>query len=82
MPASVPASGDLSHAWGLISTNPAAAAGLADRGAISEGLRADLVLVDPEALRVVATIAGGHVAYLSPAGAARFSASVHTGQSD
>ena len=56
--------------------------GLADRGAISEGLRADLVLVDPEALRVVATIAGGRIAYLSPAGAARFSASVHTGQSD
>ena len=38
---------DLPRAWALISTNPAAAAGLADRGAIAEGLRADVVLVDP-----------------------------------
>ena len=49
----------ISRAWELISTNPAAAAGLADRGAIAEGLRADLVLVDPAIPRVVATIAGG-----------------------
>ena len=47
---------DLPHAWGLISANPAAAAGLADRGAIAEGLRADLVVVDPSVPRVVATI--------------------------
>ena len=38
---------DLPRAWDLISANPAAAAGLADRGAIAQGMRADLVLVDP-----------------------------------
>ncbi len=64
---------DLPHAWGLISTNPAAAAGLADRGAIDEGLRADLVLVDPDVPRVVATIADGRIAYLAADGAARLS---------
>jgi alpha-D-ribose 1-methylphosphonate 5-triphosphate diphosphatase len=64
---------DLPRAWELISTNPAAAAGLADRGAIEEGMRADLVLADPQIPRVVATIAGGRVAYLSAEGAARIS---------
>jgi alpha-D-ribose 1-methylphosphonate 5-triphosphate diphosphatase len=64
---------DLAHAWGLISTNPAAAAGLADRGAIAEGLRADIVVVDPTLQRVVATIACGRIAYLSAEGAARIS---------
>ena len=62
---------DLPRAWELISTNPAAAAGLPDRGAIAEGLRADLVLVDPVVPRVVATIAGGRVAYLTAEGTAR-----------
>jgi alpha-D-ribose 1-methylphosphonate 5-triphosphate diphosphatase len=65
---------DLSHAWGLISENPAAAAGLSDRGAIAEGLRADLILVDPNVPRVVATIAKGRIAYLAAEGAARLSA--------
>jgi alpha-D-ribose 1-methylphosphonate 5-triphosphate diphosphatase len=68
---------DLPRAWGLISTNPAAAAGLADRGAIAEGLRADLVLVDPATPRVVATIAGGRIAYLTADGAARLSSATH-----
>ena len=58
--------------WPLISGNPAAAAGLSDRGQIAPGLRADLVIVsrDP-APHVVATIAGGRLAYLSAEGAAR-----------
>jgi alpha-D-ribose 1-methylphosphonate 5-triphosphate diphosphatase len=62
---------DLPRAWDLISANPAAATGLADRGAIAEGLRADLVLVDPIVPRVVATIAGGRIAYLTAEGAGR-----------
>lgn len=62
---------DLPRAWDLISANPAAAAGLSDRGAIEEGLRADVVLVDPMVPRVVATIAGGHIAYLTADGASR-----------
>jgi alpha-D-ribose 1-methylphosphonate 5-triphosphate diphosphatase len=62
---------DLPSAWALISSNPAAAAGLTDRGAIAEGLRADLVLVDPKVPRVVATIVGGRIAFLTADGAAR-----------
>lgn len=55
---------DLAAAWRLVSANPAAATGLADRGRIAAGARADLVLVDPApAPRVVATIAGGRIAY-------------------
>jgi alpha-D-ribose 1-methylphosphonate 5-triphosphate diphosphatase len=64
---------DLPSAWSLISANPATAAGLSDRGAIAEGMRADLVLVDPTTPRVIATIAGGRIAYLTAAGAARLS---------
>ncbi len=64
---------DLPRAWALISANPAAAAGLTDRGAIAEGLRADLVLVDPAVPRVVATIVGGRIAHVTAQGAARLS---------
>ena len=63
----------LARAWALISAAPADAAGLADRGRIREGLRADIVVVDPGASRVVATIAGGGLAFLSAEGAARLS---------
>jgi alpha-D-ribose 1-methylphosphonate 5-triphosphate diphosphatase len=62
---------DLAKAWALISTNPATAAGLTDRGAIAEGLRADLVLIDPNVPRIVATIVGGQVAHITANGAAR-----------
>ena len=53
----------LSGAWALISANPAAAAGLHDRGRIAPGLRADLVLLDPGTGEVVATVCAGRVAY-------------------
>jgi len=52
----------LSDAWRLVSRNPARAAGLADRGEIAPGRRADLILVDdslPGRPIVVATLAGG-----------------------
>jgi alpha-D-ribose 1-methylphosphonate 5-triphosphate diphosphatase len=64
--------GGLAELWDLISANPAAAAGLHDRGRIEPGRRADLVVVaaDP-APHVVATIAGGGIAYLSAEGASR-----------
>jgi alpha-D-ribose 1-methylphosphonate 5-triphosphate diphosphatase len=62
---------DLSRSWPLISANPATAAGLTDRGRIAPGKRADIVLVDPAGPRVVATIAGGKIAHLTAAGAAR-----------
>jgi alpha-D-ribose 1-methylphosphonate 5-triphosphate diphosphatase len=65
----------LPQAWRLISSHPAAAAGLTDRGAIAEDMRADLVLIDPAMPRVVATIAGGQIGYLAAEGAARLSVS-------
>ena len=50
----------LAAAWALVSTNPATAAGLTDRGTLALGNRADVVLVEPGPLpRVVATIANG-----------------------
>jgi alpha-D-ribose 1-methylphosphonate 5-triphosphate diphosphatase len=57
------------EAWALVSTNPASAAKLYDRGAIAPGLRADAVLVPQTgAPHVVATLAGGKLAYLSAEG--------------
>jgi alpha-D-ribose 1-methylphosphonate 5-triphosphate diphosphatase len=64
--------GGLAQSWDLISANPAAAAGLHDRGRIEPGRRADLVVVaERPAPHVVATIAGGRIAYLSAEGASR-----------
>jgi alpha-D-ribose 1-methylphosphonate 5-triphosphate diphosphatase len=67
---------NLQNSWRLISSNPACAAGLDDRGSIEEGLRADLVLVDPARPNVVATIVEGRVGYLTAEGAARLSLAV------
>jgi alpha-D-ribose 1-methylphosphonate 5-triphosphate diphosphatase len=62
----------LAQRWDLISANPAAAAGLTDRGRIEPGGRADLVVVaETPAPHVVATIAAGRIAYLSAEGASR-----------
>lgn len=64
----------LPEAWAIVSANPAAAAGLADRGRIAAGLRADLVLLDdasPSGPEVVGTLVGGRITWLSAAGAAR-----------
>jgi alpha-D-ribose 1-methylphosphonate 5-triphosphate diphosphatase len=65
---------DLSAAWALISLNPAEAAGLTDRGRFAEGLRGDVVVVDPIRHAPVATFCAGRLAWLAPAGAARLSA--------
>ena len=62
---------DLPRAWGLVSGNPANACGLTDRGAIAVGKRADVVLVEPAGGRVVATIAGGQLAYVTAEGGRR-----------
>jgi alpha-D-ribose 1-methylphosphonate 5-triphosphate diphosphatase len=58
----------LPQAWDLISSNPATAAGLTDRGELSPGRRADIILVDAaEALRprIVAVIAAGRVVHVN-----------------
>ena len=62
---------DLPAAWGLISANPAAAAGLTDRGRIEIGKRADIVVVDPARSRAVATVTQGRIAHVTAAGASR-----------
>ena len=66
---------DLERAWALVAATPAAAAGLADRGRIAAGLRADLVLLAPAGAdrpaRLVATIAAGRLAWTDAEGARR-----------
>jgi alpha-D-ribose 1-methylphosphonate 5-triphosphate diphosphatase len=52
----------LASAWALVSSGPAAAACLMDRGSLAPGKRADLVVVDdrvPDLPRAVAVIANG-----------------------
>jgi alpha-D-ribose 1-methylphosphonate 5-triphosphate diphosphatase len=59
---------DFGRAWQLVSANPAAAAGLDDRGAVEVGRRADLVLVDdtrPDLPVVATTIVGGEIAHIA-----------------
>jgi alpha-D-ribose 1-methylphosphonate 5-triphosphate diphosphatase len=60
----------LGKAWDLISAAPAKAAGLSDRGTLSEGQRADILLVDdalPIRPRIVAVIAGGRLVCMTDA---------------
>ncbi len=55
-------------AWRLVSTNPARAVGLADRGEIAAGQRADIVIVDrPDAgpARIAATLVAGRPVHRS-----------------
>ena len=56
----------LAQAWNLVSMNPARAAGLKDRGALTPGLIADAIVVDDQVAglpRVVAAIVGGELRY-------------------
>ncbi len=65
---------DLAAAWDLVSSGPARVMGLTDRGALRAGLRADLTVIDPDTRRVMATIAGGRISYLTGEAAERFTA--------
>lgn len=58
----------LEQAWALVAANPARAAHLADRGSITPGLRADLIVVavEDQSPRLLATIVGGEVAWVAP----------------
>jgi len=70
----------LSRSWDLISAAPARAAGLSDRGVLTEGYRADIILVDDEVPlrpRIVAVIAAGRLVHLTDA--SRLSRSARTG---
>lgn len=60
----------LAKAWDLVSAGPARAAGLADRGLLAEGHRADILLVDdgvPLRPRLIAVIAAGKLVHLADA---------------
>ncbi len=63
---------DIAGAWGLISSGPARVLGLADRGELTPGKRADLVVLNTATRRVAATVSGGRVSYMSGEVAARF----------
>jgi alpha-D-ribose 1-methylphosphonate 5-triphosphate diphosphatase len=63
---------DLATAWRLVSRGPAEVLGLEDRGVLQAGLRADLVVIEPETRRVMATLAGGRVSYMAGEVARRF----------
>lgn len=59
-------------AWDLVSRGPARVMGLTDRGTLTTGLRADVVILDAQTQRIGATIAGGVVSYMNGAVARRF----------
>ena len=65
----------LAQAWALVSSNPARALGLSDRGVLAPGKRADVVLVQANQgeARLVATICGGELAWLGDASRLRAS---------
>lgn len=58
----------LARAWRLVSQNPAQALGLTDRGTLTEGLRADVLVVDTRDAgnpHLLATICSGRIVYLA-----------------
>ncbi len=55
----------LAEAWALVSTRPARILGLNDRGDLTPGKRADLVVVEKASGRVEATVCAGQISYLS-----------------
>ncbi|QIP07319.1 alpha-D-ribose 1-methylphosphonate 5-triphosphate diphosphatase [Bradyrhizobium symbiodeficiens] len=60
----------LTEAWSLVSAGPARATGLADRGVLAEGRRADILLVDDSVKlrpRLIAVISGGKLVHLTDA---------------
>jgi alpha-D-ribose 1-methylphosphonate 5-triphosphate diphosphatase len=60
----------LPAAWNLISSAPARAAGLDDRGVLAEGQRADIVVVDDRVQlrpRLVAVVSAGRLVHLTDA---------------
>ena len=58
--------GRIKDLWRLVSSNPAKALGLNDRGEIKTGQRADLIIVEntDTSLKLVCTIAKGRIVYL------------------
>ncbi len=61
---------DLAASWALVSSNPADALGLTDRGRIAPGLRGDLALTTPEGA-LAACFVAGKLCWLAPGVASR-----------
>ncbi len=61
---------DLAAAWALVSANPARALGLRDRGALEDGMRADVTVTTPDGALAAAFVAGAP-AWLAPGMAGR-----------
>ncbi|SHG58345.1 alpha-D-ribose 1-methylphosphonate 5-triphosphate diphosphatase [Cognatishimia maritima] len=55
----------LEKAWVLVSSGPASLLGLRDRGDLSDGKRADLVILDPKSRRIEATMVAGRFSHLT-----------------
>ncbi|MAU45620.1 MAG: alkylphosphonate utilization protein [Yangia sp.] len=62
---------DLPRAWELISKAPAEIMGLADRGTLERGKRADFVVVNETTREIEATVCGGRLSYLAGEAGAR-----------
>lgn len=62
----------LPQAWAKISRTPAEIMGLADRGRLDFGKRADVVIVNEATHAVEGTISGGRISHLTGAAAERF----------
>ncbi|MEM8776317.1 MAG: alpha-D-ribose 1-methylphosphonate 5-triphosphate diphosphatase [Pseudomonadota bacterium] len=63
---------DRASAWALISSGPAKVLGLEDRGELTPGLRADMVILDEDTRDICATLSAGEVTYMKGELAARF----------
>lgn len=63
---------DLPRAWALISSGPAEILRMPDRGEITFGKRADLVVMNPETRMIEATICGGRLTWLAGEAGRRF----------
>lgn len=62
----------LAESWRLISEGPAQVLGLTDRGTLTPGKRADIVILDAATHRVAATLVAGRFSHLSGEIADRF----------
>lgn len=62
----------LAKAWALVSYGPARVLGLADRGRLEPGKRADLVILDDATDRVAATLVAGRFSFMAGDVANRF----------
>jgi alpha-D-ribose 1-methylphosphonate 5-triphosphate diphosphatase len=64
----------------MISTKPAEILELSDRGSLTPGKRADLVVVNPDTRKIEATISAGRLIWMAGSAASRFMGMRHVQQ--